>query len=70
MNAVRDRKPYKNLKALMVLGELNQSEMAKKIGMDTSTFNLKINRTGGRDFSLDEAIRISEILDVKVDDFF
>lgn len=70
MTAVKTRKPYNNLKGLLVRNEIKQSEMAKMIGMDTSTFNLKINRTNGRDFTLDEAIQISEILNVKVDDFF
>lgn len=54
----------------MVRNEIIQSEMAKKIDMDRSTFNLKINRTNGKDFRLCEAIQIAEILNVKVDDFF
>lgn len=70
MNATKTRKPYNNLKGLLVRNDIKQSEMAKLINMDKSTFNLKVNRTNGRDFSLDEAIKIANILDVKVDDFF
>lgn len=70
MTATKDKRPYNNLKGLLVRNEIKQSEMARKIEVDPSTFNLKINRTKGRDFTLDEAIKMSGILGVKVDDFF
>lgn len=70
MSATKTRNPYNNLKGLLVRNGIKQIEMASKINMDLTTFNLKINRTNGRDFTLDEAIQIAEILKVKVDDFF
>ena len=54
----------------MAKNNIRQKQMADMVGMDPSTFNFKINRTNGRDFTLDESIKIAEILDVKVDDFF
>lgn len=64
------KSPYYNLKSLIEQKGMTQSEIAKKIGIDRTTFNLKINRTNGRDFSFQEAINISKILDEKIELFF
>lgn len=62
--------PYFKLKGLIVSSGLKQSEVAEMIDMDRSLFNLKVNRKKGRDFYFEEAIKIAEVLNVKVDDFF
>ena len=61
---------YSNLKVILLKKSVTQKELAQGIGMDRATFNLKINRTNGRDFTLGEAIKISEYLDEKIDNFF
>lgn len=70
MNLVATKNPYNSLKGLLVKNNIKQKEMAKMIEIDPSTFNFKINRTNGRDFTLDEAIRMADILNVAIDDFF
>ena len=47
---------------IMELG-LNQEDVAKKLGIDSSTFNLKINNN--RRFYVDEVAKLCEILDIK-----
>lgn len=61
---------YENLKHIMVVKNLKQSEVAEAIGMDRTTFNIKLNRYDGRDFKLSEAVKISEFLEVSINDFF
>lgn len=62
--------PYYNLKSLIERKGQTQTEVAKKMQMDRTTFNLKINRTNGRDFTFQEAIKIAELLNEKIDNFF
>lgn len=62
--------PYYNLKSLIERKGMTQVEVAKKMTMDRTTFNLKINRTNGRDFTFQEAIRIAKILNEKIELFF
>lgn len=64
------KSPYYNLKILIEKKGFTQSEVAKKICMDRATFNVKINRTKGRDFTFQEAIEISNVLNEKIDSFF
>ncbi|HAB7745290.1 helix-turn-helix transcriptional regulator [Listeria monocytogenes] len=64
------KSPYYNLKVLIDKKNLTQAKIADEIGMDRSTFNLKINRSKGRDFTFEEAIKISVILNEKIDHFF
>ena len=47
---------------IMELG-LNQEDVSKKLGIDSSTFNLKINNN--RRFYADEVAKLCEILDIK-----
>lgn len=70
MGTTTIEKPYNNLKGLLVKNGIKQSDMAKLVGVDPSTFSFKINRKNGRDFTLDEAIKMAEAMNVKVDDFF
>lgn len=71
MLAAKDyAQPYFLLKSLLDRKGISQGELAKSVGIDRSTFNLKINRADGRDFKLSEAILIAKKLNVKVDDFF
>lgn len=62
--------PYYSLKMLISKKGYKQKDIAEKINMDRGTFNVKINRYKGRDFELSEALAISKILEVKIDDFF
>lgn len=49
---------------------VTQSDLAKKIGISPTTFNLKINGTDGRDFKVTEAKKIADFLNIKFSDFF
>ena len=61
---------YGTLKGLLVKKGIKQEELANRIGMDRTTFNIKINRYKGRDFTLSEAIAISNAIDEPIDNFF
>lgn len=61
---------YGTLKALLVQKGIKQGDLAKQIGMDRTTFNIKINRYNNRDFTLNEAIEISKAIDEPIDNFF
>jgi transcriptional regulator with XRE-family HTH domain len=62
--------PYYNLKSLIERKGKTQVQLAKELGMDRTTFNLKLNRTNGRDFTFQEAIKIALILNEKIELFF
>lgn len=61
---------YGTLKGLLVQKGIKQEELANRIGMDRTTFNIKINRYKGRDFTLSEAMAISNAIDEPIDNFF
>ncbi len=61
---------YGTLKGLLVQKGIKQEDLAKRIGMDRTTFNIKINRYKGRDFTLSEAIAISNEIKEPIDNFF
>jgi len=63
-------KAYSKLKGLIVEKEFSQTRLASKLNIDRSTLSCKLNRTKGRDLSFSEAIKIAEILDVNVSDFY
>lgn len=46
-----------------------QNEIAEKLAVDRSVFNVKINRSNGDDFTLEEAIKIFKVLNEKIDYF-
>ena len=62
-------KAYLNLKSIIVSKGMKQKEIAEKLGMDKSTFNMKVNRYRGRDFTFSEASKLSKLLDIKMEDF-
>lgn len=62
-------KPYHNLKGIIVSKGLKQNDIADKLGMDKSTFSVKLNRYKGRDFTFSEASKLAELLGVKMEDF-
>lgn len=64
------KSPYYNLKTIIENCGKTQMQVADELGINRTTFNLKINRSNGRDFTFDEAIRLSMILSEKVDNFF
>ncbi|MGI6155043.1 MAG: helix-turn-helix domain-containing protein [Enterococcus lemanii] len=70
VTAEQFKAPYYKLKMLMDKKGLTQSKMAEELMMDRATFNLKINRKNGRDFTFAEAIKIANLLDEKIDNFF
>lgn len=70
MSKLVESKRYAVLKSILARKEISQTEVAGAIGMDRSTFNIKINRHLGRDFTLQEAIKISNFIGVSIDDFF
>ncbi len=61
---------YAILKSILDARDISQADIADAIGMDRTTFNVKINRYKGRDFTLQEAIKISNFIGVSIDDFF
>lgn len=62
--------PYYNLKIIIEECGKTQSQIADELDMNRTTFNLKLNRSNGRDFTFEEAIRLSNILSRKIDNFF
>ena len=61
---------YKRLKAFRIMNDVSQREMASKLNMAISTYNPKENRVGNRDFSVEEAKQICDILGEKFEDIF
>ena len=49
MNKKKTR-PYYKVKAIIIGRGLKQKDIANKIGMNASLFNIKLNRINGRDF--------------------
>ncbi|MEI5991396.1 hypothetical protein A5881_002931 [Enterococcus termitis] len=70
VTAEQFKSPYYNIKNIINKKGKTQAEIADQIGMDRSTFNLKINRTNGRDFSFGEAIKLASVLEENIDYFF
>ena len=66
MPAVSFAAPYEGLKDIMREQKISQLELASHLGIDRATFNLKINRTRGRDFDFSEALKISEYLNIEL----
>ncbi|WP_423360701.1 helix-turn-helix transcriptional regulator [Melissococcus plutonius] len=62
--------PYYNLKSLIERKGYTQASVAKLMGIDRVTFNVKLNRANGRDFTFQEAIKLAKILDEKIEYFF
>lgn len=62
--------PYYNLKSLIERKGYTQASIAKLMGIDRVTFNVKLNRANGRDFTFQEAIKLAKILDEKIEYFF
>lgn len=55
---------YRNLEAEMVRKGITQNQLAELLKLNASTVSLKMN--GKRDFSLNEAMRIKDILNVDI----
>ncbi|HEN5913956.1 helix-turn-helix transcriptional regulator [Streptococcus agalactiae] len=71
MTAVENAtKPYLGLKLLMEKHGYTQQMMANELSIDKSTFNQKLNRSGGRDFYLSEANLIAKKLGEPISKFF
>lgn len=62
------------LKAKLKEKNMTQEELATKIGINASTLNQKINNTVGETLTIEEATKMSEILDIsreeRIDIFF
>lgn len=71
MSQSETNNPYYGLKFhIAKTKNLNQNLVADMINMPRTTFNLKLNRRGGRDFTLEEAKEIAKRLAISIDDFF
>lgn len=66
MSTVSFLAPYEGLKDIMSERKISQGELAEYLGIDRATFNLKINRSRGRDFELSEAIKIGQYLNIEL----
>jgi transcriptional regulator with XRE-family HTH domain len=58
------------IKAYIVLNNFTQFEVADKIKMDRSLFNLKLNRQRKKKFTIDEILDIASVLNVTPDQIF
>ena len=56
----------RELKAKRILNGLTQEQSAKKIGINTKSYNMKEN--GKIRFSLDEAAKVSEVLKLSLNE--
>ena len=56
----------RELKAKRILNGLTQEQLAKKIGINTKSYNMKEN--GKIRFSLDEAAKVSEVLKLSLNE--
>ena len=54
------------LKSKRVLFDLTQEEIAKEVGINIKSYNLKEN--GKREFTLDEAKKISNLLELNLNE--
>lgn len=70
MTAEKINEPYYRLKMVMNQKGVKQSDIAELLERDASTINQKINRSSGRDFSLSEAQKVAEFLNIRIRDFF
>lgn len=70
MAAEKINEPYYQLKMIMSKKGVKQSDIAELLDRDVSTINFKINRTSGRDFTLSEAQKLANFLNVNISDFF
>ncbi|MBG9983308.1 helix-turn-helix transcriptional regulator [Aerococcaceae bacterium DSM 111022] len=71
MSAVTEHnKPYFGLMDIMKRKRITQEQLANTLGMDRATFNVKINRTNGRDFTFSEAMKIAVELQEVAEKFF
>ncbi|HFU4116972.1 TPA: helix-turn-helix domain-containing protein [Streptococcus suis] len=61
--------PYLSIKSIIVKKGMKHKDIALKLGMDKSTFSLKINRSQNRDFTLSESQQLAQILGVSLSDF-
>lgn len=67
---MKRKQPYYGLlKQLSILG-LTQGDAARLIGMPRCTFNSKINRRDGRDFTYSEAFELAKKLKIGTESFF
>ncbi|HJE96541.1 MAG TPA: helix-turn-helix transcriptional regulator [Ligilactobacillus acidipiscis] len=64
------KQPYWGLKKQIAIKGLKQADVANEIGMDITTFNLKLNRSNGRDFYFSEVSKIARYLKIHPSDFF
>jgi len=60
----------KAIKKLMIDKDLNQSDMAKKMGMAYNTFNRKLLKAENKRFNIDEAARLAMLFNVSLDEIF
>lgn len=53
------------LKSKIVLSGMTQRELAKKLEIDPCTLNCKLNNKSGRTFSVNEAEKLGDLLNIK-----
>lgn len=62
--------PYFGLMIEMKKQRKTQGDLAKLIRVNRTTFNQKLNRSGGKDFYYSEAAMIAKELHIQVSDFY
>ncbi|MDU0476317.1 helix-turn-helix transcriptional regulator [Staphylococcus chromogenes] len=68
MRKLNDRR-YKKLRLLLEDRNIKHQQVAKDIGMAPARFSQKINRNKS-DFTLAEASRVCDVLDISLDEYF
>lgn len=58
------------IKVLLVMNKLKQKEVADLMGMSVGNFNKKLNRYENAIFDIEEAIRLTSILNCTLDKIF
>ncbi|MCZ8541992.1 helix-turn-helix transcriptional regulator [Psychrobacillus psychrodurans] len=64
-----NRDSFKKLQLFLVEKNIKQKELAEKVGIPAVSLNQKIHRNGSS-FTLEEASRICEYLDLSLDEYF
>ena len=59
------REPYKRFKEFLLINNINQKELAEKLGRSPSFFNRAINGTG-KQFTADDIFRMKCLLGINV----
>lgn len=67
---MKKKQPYYGLLKQLSILDMTQGDAAQLIGMARGTFNSKVNRRDGRDFTYSEALELAKKLKIGTESFF